>query len=301
MFFWIERYLFYPDTLAKIISFTLLPLSFLYCTLTYLKKFFSTTKNYGIPVISIGNLIVGGSGKTPFAIKLSSYYKNSAIVLRGYKRDSHGLYIVSERGDIKVDISISGDEAMELAKATSSTIIVSEDRVKGIKKAKELGCDVVFLDDGFSKFSIKKFNILLKPKEDFLPFCLPSGPYRFAKSNYQKVDLTLQEEVDFSREVTIQNPSDTMLLLTAISKPQRLDKYLPSGIKKIYLPDHSEFSQEFIDLIMIKNKPKSILTTKKDAVKLEKFNLNLSILELDIKIQDTALTKIDSYIKGYTQ
>ena len=68
--------------------------------------------DFGIPVISIGNLIVGGSGKTPFVIELTKDRENIAIVLRGYGRASKGLYIISDKGNILENVSISGDEAM---------------------------------------------------------------------------------------------------------------------------------------------------------------------------------------------
>jgi tetraacyldisaccharide 4'-kinase len=64
----------------------------------------------------------------------------------------------------------------------NATVIVSEDRVKAILKAKELGCKIIFLDDGFSKYQIAKFNILLKPKDEPTNnFCIPSGGYREPK------------------------------------------------------------------------------------------------------------------------
>ena len=229
-------------------------------------------------------MIVGGSGKTPVTLELAKRYKSVAIILRGYKRSSKGLVVVSQNGEIKSDIKSSGDEAMLYATTLkNSTVIVSEDRVKAIKKAKELGSKIIFLDDGFSKFSIKKFDILLKPNQKLLPFCLPSGAYRFPPFFYRYADLILEEEKDFIREVEIENPTKKMIFLTAISKPKRLDKYLPKDIVKITLPDHSDFSKEFIEEILKRYNPTSILTTTKDEVKLKKYNLTLSILRLKIK------------------
>ncbi len=229
-------------------------------------------------------MIVGGSGKTPVTLELAKRYKSVAIILRGYKRASKGLVVVSKNGEIKSDIKSSGDEAMLYATTLkNSTVIVSEDRIKAIKKAKELGSKIIFLDDGFSKFSIKKFDILLKPNQKLLPFCLPSGAYRFPPFFYRYADLILEEEKDFIREVVIENPTKNMIFLTAISKPKRLDKYLPKDIVKITLPDHSDFSKEFIEEILKKYNPTSILTTTKDEVKLKKYNLTLSILRLKIK------------------
>ena len=302
IYFKVESYLFYPTLLEKSVAFLLLPLSAFYCMLTYLKKFFSLEEDFNIPIISIGNLIIGGSGKTPITIALAKKYSHVTIILRGYKRESQGLVVVSENGKIKTDVKVSGDEAMELSKSLpNATIIVCEDRKKAILKAKELGAKIIFLDDGFSKFNIKKFNILLKPNEKYLPFCIPSGPYRFHPKLYKSADIVMNEDIDFKREVTIKNKTQNMIFLTAISKPARVDKYLPSNILKIYLPDHAEFKKEFIDDLIKKYSPTSILTTKKDAVKLESFNINLSILELNINIETKIIDKIDRYIKGYNR
>jgi tetraacyldisaccharide 4'-kinase len=300
LYFWGERYLFSPTLTQRFISTLLLPITSLYCLLTFLKKTFLKAEDFSIPIISVGNLIVGGSGKTPVTIELAKRYEKVTIILRGYKRKSKGLVVVSDKGDIKVDIDQSGDEAMLLANSLpKATVIVSEDRKEAIKKAKELGTKLIFLDDGFSKFDIKKFDILLKPALKLTPLCLPSGAYRFSPKNYKKVDLVLEEEKEFKREVTIKNQTDRMILLTAISKPQRLDKYLPYDMPKVYLPDHSEFSKEFIEEILKKYNPTSILTTTKDAVKLKSYNLKLSILELSIMIDSKSLEKIDSYIRNF--
>jgi len=264
---------------------------------------------FGIPVISIGNIIVGGSGKTPVTIKLASKYENVCVILRGYGRASKGLQIVSLNGKIQVDVKISGDEAMLLANSLpKATIIVSEDRIKAIQKAKELGCKMVFLDDGFSKYQISKFNILLRPKDEPTNiFCLPSGGYREPKGFYAQADIELLEGSDFKRVITIKKdgikselPSKS-LLITAISKPKRLLEYLPKDIKMISFPDHYTFIKEDITEIEEKYKNHSFLTTGKDFVKLEKFNIkNLYLMDLDIEIsKDVDFSLMNEYIKSF--
>ncbi len=297
---WTEDYLFRPNFLQRVISFSLLPLTFLYCLIVISKRAFSKPKNFDIPIISIGNLIVGGSGKTPFTIALAKRYENLAIVLRGYKRKSKGLMVVSKRGKILTDVQTSGDEAMLYAKLLkNASVIVSENREEGIKKAKELGCKIVFLDDGFSKAKIKKFDILLKSGNYKNSFCLPSGPFREPKSFEKFASLILQENIDFKREVKIKNPTQRMILITAISNPKRLDSFLPKVVEKIYFPDHYNFKKEEIVKLIQKYNASSILTTQKDAVKMEKFNLPLSILELEIKIEEKILKKCDDFIYNF--
>ncbi len=60
--------------------------------------------DFQIPIISVGNLTIGGSGKTPLTIALAKDYENVAVVLRGYKRESKGVVLVSQNGDIKCDV-----------------------------------------------------------------------------------------------------------------------------------------------------------------------------------------------------
>ena len=274
----------------------------IYCLIVMSKRVFSQKTDFKIPIISIGNLTLGGSGKTPLTIELAKEYKNCAIILRGYGRASKGMLLVSYNHKILCDVIQSGDEAMLYAKSLpNATVIVSEDRAKAIRYAKSLACKVVFLDDGFSKSFIKKFDILIRPKiEPTLPFCLPSGAYREPKYLYKKTDLVLNEEKDFKRVVTIKNPTQEMILITGISKPKRLDDFLPKNIKeKIYFPDHHSFTKDELTQLVQKYGATSILTTQKDAVKMENFGLNLSIMELELKIDPQIKDKIKTFLSNF--
>ena len=264
---------------------------------------------FGIPIISVGNIIIGGSGKTPVTIKLASKYEDVCVVLRGYGRNSKGLFVVSLNGKILVDVKTSGDEAMLLANSLEkATIIVSEDRIKAILKAKELGCKIIFLDDGFSKYQIAKFNILLRPKDEPTNiFCLPSGGYREPKGFYAQADIELLEGSDFKRVITIKKDDiecelpSKIVLITAISKPKRLLEYLPKDIQMISFPDHYDFTSEDIKDIQEKYKDYSFVTTGKDFVKLEKFKLkNLYLMDLDIKIDEKIdFSLMNEYIESF--
>jgi len=265
--------------------------------------------DFDIPVISVGNIVVGGSGKTPVAIKLAKEFDDACVVLRGYGRVSKGLYVVSKKGKILEDTKISGDEAMLLAQSLpNATVIVSEDRVKAILKAKELGCKIVFLDDGFSKYHIKKFNILLRPKiEPTNVFCLPSGCYREPKGLYSYADIELKEARDFKRVITIKKDGvesklpENVVLLTAISKPKRLLEFLPKNTKMESFPDHYNFEKEDINKIKELYANYAIVTTGKDLVKLKGFNIpNLYLMDLDINFSETIdFTPMYEYIKSY--
>jgi len=296
---WVEEYLFHPNSKLQVfISFLLYPFSIIYAIIVLSKRLFAKKIKLPIPVISIGNLTIGGSGKTPFLIALAKDYEDIAIILRGYKRESKGLHVVT----LDTDVKISGDEAMlytiSLPKAT---VIVSEDRVKAIEHAEKLGCKVAFLDDGFSKSQIEKFDILIKPtSQPRFDFTLPSGAYREPKFLYMYADMTVEEDVDFKRIVKVKNPTKRMLLVTAISKPKRLDKFLPEDvIEKVYFIDHYMYKKIELELLLKKHNASSILTTEKDMVKMKNFNLPLSILSLHVDINPDVKTKINTFLADF--
>jgi len=305
---WIEQYLFFPNILQKLLSISLLPLTLLYCIITTFKRVSAKPQYFGIPVISIGNLLVGGTGKTPVTIALAKEKKDVAIVLRGYGRASKGLFVISQNGRILEDVNTSGDEAMLLASSLpNDTVIVSENRIEAILKAKELGCKVVFLDDGYGKHEIFKFDILLRPKDEPTNiFCLPSGGYRDSKMMYSFADCVLKEDVDFKRIVTFKNhenliietlPKNT-ILVTAISKPYRLLEYLPQNIEMVSFPDHYTFTQKDIDTILDKFPFSMIITTAKDMVKLKEFDIHekLLLMDLEVSVAEEVKEKVNTYI-----
>jgi len=291
----IEEYLFYPKNIfQRLLSFFLLPFTLLYCFIVYI-KFPRKYKEMKIPIISIGNIIVGGSGKTPFTINLANKLGNVAVVLRGYGRKSKGCIVVSKNGKILEDVEVSGDEAQEIALSTKASVIVSENREEGIKKAKELGCKVVILDDGFDK-PFKKLNIVIDVKIKN-GFCLPSGGYRYPRSFLKYVDIILEENRDFKRIVKVPK-CENCVLISAISKPERLFEFIKTD-KYYFFIDHYEYKKKEIEEILKKYNADTILTTKKDYVKLKKFGFNLKVIELEFEISNEVMTKIKEYLVKY--
>ncbi len=291
--FWVERYFYNPSTFQKLLSILLLPLSWLYCFGMYVRFQLQKEKDFGIDIISVGNLNVGGSGKTPLVTALAKEYEDVAIILRGYGRKSHGLYVVKNRDKILVDVQISGDEAMIYAeKVPNAIVIVSEDRKEGIEKAKEMGAKQIFLDDAYSKHKIKKRDIIIDV-ESKNSACLPSGPFRerLWKSTNRRV---IYEDVDFKRHVTLKNSTKKMVLVTAIARPERLDAFLPMVIAKYYFHDHYSFNKEELLEIIEKEDADSLLVTYKDFVKIKSFGIPLSLLDLDVEVNASLLDFINS-------
>lgn len=295
----IERYFYAPSTLQKILAICLLPISFIYAIIATLKRKLTICEDFGLPIVSVGNLVLGGSGKSPFIIEIAKDYEDVCVILRGYGRKSRGLKIVSIKGEIKEDVLNAGDEALMIAKALpKASVIVCKKRREAIFKAKEMGAKAVFLDDGF-RFNFKKLNIILKPKlEPYFSFCVPSGGYRELKSAYKEADILAREGEDYKREVKVLNKTERMFLLTAIANPSRLEEYLPSVVGKMSLKDHSYFPKEKILEEYQKVNATSLLVTPKDAVKLEEFGLPLSILSLELVIKNEIKEEIKRYIEA---
>jgi len=296
-----EQLLFHPQWYHYPIILLLLPFSLLYGIGMFIRRAVSRKKDFGLPLVSVGNLIVGGSGKTPFTIALASRYENVAVISRGYGRQSRGLVEVSRNGKILVHVEESGDEAMLMALSLpKASVIVSEDRHKAIALAKEQGADLIILDDGFNRVEIEKFEILLEPAKINNPFPFPAGPFREFVQSEKYADLILKEGSDFEREVSYENLKEKMLLVTAISNPQRLESYLPQGVvSKIYLEDHAYFDENVLAEKMYAHSVQSLLVTQKDHVKMKDFKLPISQIKLKLKIKEEIFQAIDQYIDHF--
>jgi tetraacyldisaccharide 4'-kinase len=293
---WVEQYFYDPSLLQRGLSWLLWPLSLLYCLVVYLRYRLAQVQNFDADIIGIGNLTLGGSGKTPLTIALARHYPNSAIVLRGYGRRSQGLHVVATNGKLLCDVATSGDEAMLYALwAKESTVIVSEDRVTGIKEAIALGASTIFLDDGYSKHHIKKLDIVIQTDEKN-SFCLPAGPFR-ERAYKDKNMVFVREGKDFRREVILRQTAPKMVLVTAIARASRLEPFLPKVEAKYYFEDHHFFTKEELVEIMQKHDADALLVTQKDYVKIKDFGLELSVLDLNLHVEKRVFNLIDTYKK----
>lgn len=116
----------------------------------------------GAPVVSVGNLTVGGSGKTPLVEyiveRLLEERRIVAVVSRGYKRSTRGTVVVSDGRSILASADESGDEPFQIARRYPAVrVVVDEKRVRGAEYAvRELGASVIVLDDGYQHRSIAR-------------------------------------------------------------------------------------------------------------------------------------------------
>ncbi|MCF6243606.1 MAG: tetraacyldisaccharide 4'-kinase [Sulfurovum sp.] len=297
----VEQMFFNPQWYHTPLTIVLFPFSLFYGSVMFLRRKLGNAIQYDIPIISVGNLIVGGTGKTPFVIALASQYEDVFVISRGYGRKSRGLREISYKGNILADVKVAGDEAMLMALSLSDvSVLVSEDRHKAIKYAQSKGAKLILLDDGFNRVDIDKFDILLEPNDIKNSATFPAGPFREFPSTRDKADIIVKEGSGFNREVTIENKTEKMLLVTAISNPSRLEDYLPKGVvHKVYYEDHAYFDEDVLKKLLKEYHATSILCTSKDKVKMEGFKLPISEMKLELEIKKEILAQIDTYIKGY--
>lgn len=164
------------------------PISVLYGVITSLRnKMFDSgilkSTEFDIPVIVVGNLSVGGTGKTPqieYLIRLLKKDYKIAVLSRGYKRKSKGFFIADETSDA----AQIGDEPFQYYQKFNDIIVaVDADRVNGINQLKQLknAPEIILLDDAFQHRKLKAgFNILLTSYNDFYidDVMLPTGNLR---------------------------------------------------------------------------------------------------------------------------
>jgi tetraacyldisaccharide 4'-kinase len=147
-----------------------------------------------MPIVSVGNLVVGGTGKTPFTLWLSRSLAERGIrvgiLLRGYRGTSKGVAIVSRGAGPEVEASVAGDEAVMLAKSFNGPVVTAARRLDGAAALAELGCEVVVLDDGFQHRSIERvFDVVLV--DGRTGPLLPAGPARERSGALRRADAVL--------------------------------------------------------------------------------------------------------------
>jgi len=269
-------------------------------------------KKLPVPVISVGNLSVGGTGKTSFVIYLANLLKEKrvCILLRGYKRKSKGVLLVSEYGKILTDWEKAGDEAYLLAKLLpNASVVVSEDRYEGgVFAVERLNPELIILDDGFQHRKLHRdLNILLLKKKDLEDHLLPYGNLREPLSSLKRADLLIlsyQEVEPFEfnsekptfkmcrefdsvlnsnfEEIPVEHLKEKeVIAFSGLGDNEQFLKTLKKlGFKvKEFLsfPDHYDY-KEFRP-----KKEETYLTTPKDLIKLQNYE-NVFALNFKVKV-----------------
>lgn len=315
----------------KIIQILLSPFALLYGVVVYFIHFFYETgvlksSSFSVPVIGVGNLSIGGAGKTPhveYLIELLKDYIDISTLSRGYKRNTSGFRIV----DVKDTALTVGDEPLQYKRKYQDIVVaVAESRAYAIPLIVRQFPQIqsILLDDSFQHRTVKPgLSILLT--QYALPFTrdylLPAGRLREWRSGYRRADiivvskcpstLSLEERATLTKEInplphqTIYfsyyqygrpysffntssridlNLQTNIILLSAIANTDYAMDYLKPKVKSIFeieYEDHHHFDSYDIErIVKVYNETKEsntiVLTTEKDAMRLEPFMKSLS-------------------------
>ena len=284
--------------LILLISISLLPLSLIFFLLIHIRSLlykFGLKKVYksSIPVVIIGNYLVGGQGKTPLTIMLSKYLIDKGmtvgIVSSGYKSQIKMPHKVNKDSDPY----LVGDEAVMLAQMTDALIVSGSSRVNATKMLERDNVDLIIHDDGLEhlalsrdfEFIVEKNQVLANTVSDKFKFCslLPSGPWRRPKFWREGANKRLHVSLKYEYE-NVFNPASktlsslkdfenkTVRLVTGIAFPEIIQSGLEQKnifVRSTIYDDHHSFSES--DIIFNDSLP--IFVTMKDYVKLDKFDI----------------------------
>jgi len=292
----------------------LLPASFLFGLAVRLRRFLyrrglRRAARTAIPVVSVGNLSVGGTGKTPLSLwiaeKLLERGWRVAIVIRGYGGTATAPTVVGRGGEVLATVAAAGDEAVMLAKRFAGTVIAATERAAGVGLAAEEGADLAVLDDGFQHLRLARDCdlVLLGSERGSL---LPAGPFREPRSALRDVHAVIVVDkgegeiavpqvappvfrarlratalVESDRGRWREQPigmlaGSHVATVCAIGNPEAFQQEVRSWEAEVHeivaLDDHHVYTVE--DWRQIANRTRQldlVLTTEKDLVKLEQF------------------------------
>jgi len=320
----------YP--LLKPVRILLLPFSLVYGLIVVLRnwmfdKNILRSASFNLPLICVGNLSVGGTGKSPMVEFLIGKLKINfrvAVLSRGYKRKTSGYALATERSTALEIV----DEPMQFFnKFPDVTVAVGEERVVAIPQILHDKPDtrVIILDDAFQhRFVRAGLNILLSDYSNLFTrdWFLPTGDLRDQKKSAGRAniiivtkcpaDLSLAEKNLLSKEIGPKpgqhifftsisygtpyqvithepwnaDKTTEVLLVTGIANPGSLKKHLEekfNGFEELAFSDHHIFTIDDLNYIIkklsqIPSEKKILLTTEKDAVRLQKFSQQLRVV-----------------------
>jgi len=209
-----------PDWRARILA----PLGWIYAAATARRVALKDGYRAQVPVICIGNINAGGTGKTPTTIALAQRLMvrglDVHVVSRGHKGTVEGPVLVEERTYTAADV---GDEPLLMAAFTK--VWVARDRAAGVKAAEAAGADVILMDDGFQNPSVQK-TLSIVVVDAVKGFgnarCIPAGPLRESVwAGLRRADLLLSIGPDGAQKRFLQEWKD------AIPCPHAMGQLVP--------------------------------------------------------------------------
>ena len=320
----------------------LFPLGFIYWIVTYLRNLFydlGFMKSYKIPMKSIvvGNLSVGGTGKTPhieYLIRLLRE-KKVATLSRGYGRNTKGFILADE----KVDATTIGDEPFQFfSKFKNISVAVDGNRTNGIQQLEKLvNPEVVLLDDAFQHRKVTAGYYVLLTDYNHLfadDYILPFGNLREPSMGKKRANLIIvtkcpNDITDLAKEkitqklkvdvpvyfshiiydelvynsnsqLRLEEINQSKLIIAGIANPTSfIEKTKKEGDEFLIYSDHHEFSAQEIEKIKAKSANKIIITTEKDYMRLQGKIDDAVLYYLPIKVALDKASQFDKTILDY--
>lgn len=296
--FWQER--------TSPLSLFLSPLSWLYACAISLKLRFANPYKSKLPVLCVGGIVAGGSGKTPIVSALvellerKGLFHRPVILTRGYGGRLKGPTLVDITRHEAMDV---GDEA--LLHARLAPVIVARDRAAGAKLAEAMGADIIIMDDGFQNTALSKdFSLIVIDATYGLGNgrLLPAGPLRECMKTalnraqcvvYTNGHLSVQgEKPSMTTSLSISahpDRSKSYIAFAGIGRPEKFfDTLRREGYslsRCIAFPDHHPYTDK--DLMNLSATGESLITTEKDFVRLpEDFRHKVSVLPIVLSFDD---------------
>lgn len=288
--FWDKNYL-------TFFSIILWPLSFIYKFLLLIRKSTSNEKQFSKPIICIGNIYIGGTGKTPISIKIFEIFKKEKNPV-----------VIRKKYDDQID-------EVEIIKKYAR-VIIDSNRSVGIQKAIDKNYDLIILDDGFQDLSIKKnLNIICFNSRQKIGngLVIPSGPLRESLSALKESKIVLingKKDIEFEQKLKKYNhklkffyfkyelkninefKNKKLICFAGIGNPENFFYILRENrlniVREIKFPDHYKFTQkDFEYLIELEKKYNGkLVTTEKDFYRISPFERKrFGMIPIKLKIE----------------
>ena len=290
---------FWDKNQISFFSVLLFPVSLLIKVLSFFKRFLTKTNQSSIPIICVGNIYLGGTGKTPLCIEIFSILKNLNMnpVFVRKKYDSF-----QDEADLQKQVG---------------PVYQNKKRIEAVKEALHDKANVAILDDGFQDFSINKnLSIVCFNKKQWVGngLTLPSGPLRESLSALKRANCVVingEKNRDIENKIFSKNKeikifytkyraknisefkNKKVIAFAGIGNPENFFDLLNDNKidieEEIKFPDHHEYSEETLENLINKAKENNniLLTTEKDYFRIAKnYKQNISFLKIEVEIEN---------------
>jgi tetraacyldisaccharide 4'-kinase len=291
---------FWDEKKNSFLSILLHPISIIYYLIVVTKKKISTPQKFNISIICVGNIYIGGTGKTSAAIeiaKILNQFKKVCFLTKGYGRKSKKDVYLNELNMLNQNTEDTGDESLLLNKF--GHVYISNNRAEAINTIIKLGYDAIILDDGFQdRLIFKDLNILCFDSKNWIGNnnLIPSGPLREPLTSIKEANFIIikgEKNQAIENEIKKISPSikiiyaknrienietlknKNFIAFTGIGNPYSFFNSLLNNnikiVKQIIYPDHFQFTEKNYKVLFqeAENNNCNLITTEKDWVRIK--------------------------------